>query len=171
MSLVVENGQGVNNADAYISVSICDNYHLSLGNVEWEIKVAPEDNTQEREEAIKKATAFIDARYGGRFKGRKKTSTQALLFPRVNIKDSDGYVLDGVPSQIIKATCEASLKFFKGEDLMPDLDRGGQVISETVGPISVSYSAGALSATKYDMIESLLRGCLQNDGTLKMIRA
>ena len=124
-----------------------------------------------RENAIKKATAFIDARYGGRFKGYRSTAVQALLFPRKNLRDGDGYLLDSVPKQIKSAVCEAALKFFNGEDLMPDLERGGKVLSETIGPISVTYSAGASVETSYSMIENLIRDCLHQEGSLRMIRA
>ena len=63
------------------------------------------------------------------------------------------------------------LEAFSVLTLMPDLDRGGKVISETVGPISTTYSSGAPAGTKYEMIENLLRGCLNGGGTLKMVRA
>lgn len=171
MSLIVEDGTGKNNADAYVALAECDAYHVNLGNSDWEIDEEDSANVAKRENAIKKATAFIDMRYGGRFKGVRSTAEQALLFPRYGISDNDGYVLENVPAAVKRATCEAALKLFLGTDLMPDLDRGGKVISETVGPISTTYSSGAPAGTKYEMIENLLRGCLNGGGTLKMVRA
>ena len=171
MSLIVEDGTGKNNADAYVALAECDAYHVNLGNSDWEIDEEDSANVAKRENAIKKATAFIDMRYGGRFKGVRSTAEQALLFPRYGISDNDGYVLENVPTAVKRATCEAALKLFLGTDLMPDLDRGGKVISETVGPISTTYSSGAPAGTKYEMIENLLRGCLNGGGTLKMVRA
>lgn len=170
MSLIVEDGTGVNNADAYISLAECDAYHVNLGNSDWEIDAEDSANVAKRENAIKKATAFIDARYGGRFKGVRSTAEQTLLFPRYGISDNDGYVLENVPTAVKRATCEAALKLFLGADLMPDLDRGGKVISETVGPISTTYLSGAPAGTKYEMIENLLRGCLNGGNSVRMVR-
>lgn len=171
MSLVTEDGTGKSNADAYVTLAECDAYHVNLGNSDWDIDAEDAANVTKRENAIKKATAFIDTRYGGRFKGVRSTAEQALLFPRYGISDNDGYVLENVPTAVKRATCEAALKLFLGTDLMPDLDRGGKIISERVGPISTTYSSGAPAGTKYEMIENLLRGCLNGGGTLKMIRA
>jgi len=171
MSLIVENGTGKSNADAYVTLAECDAYHARFGNSGWKIITGAVSNEAKRENAIKKATAFIDARYGNRFKGVRKTAEQALLFPRDGISDNDGYVLENVPLAVKRATCEAALKIFLGADLMPDLDRGGKIISETVGPISTTYSSSAPAGTKYETIESLLRCCLNGGASVKMIRA
>ena len=170
MSLIVEDGTGKNNADAYVTLAECDAYHVNLGNSDWEIDEEDSANVAKRENAIKKATAFIDMRYGGRFKGVRSTAEQALLFPRYGISDNDGYVLENVPTAVKRATCEAALKLFLGADLMPDLDRGGKVISETVGPISTTYSSGAPAGTRFEMIESILRGCLNGGLGVRMVR-
>ena len=170
MALVTEDGTGKSNADAYVSLAECDAYHTNLGNSDWVIYANCAANVTKRENAIKKATAFIDMRYGGRFKGVRKTAEQALLFPRYGISDNDGYVLENVPLAVKRATCEAALKIFLGADLMPDLDRGGKIISETVGPISTTYSSGAPAGTKFEMIESLLRGCLNGGSGVRMVR-
>ena len=170
MALVTEDGTGKSNADAYVTLAECDAYHTNLGNSGWEIITGAVSNEAERENAIKKATAFIDARYGNRFKGVRSTAEQALLFPRYGISDNDGYVLENVPIAVKRATCEAALRILVGIDLMPDLDRGGKVISETVGPISTTYSSGAPAGTKFEMIESLLRGCLNGGSGVRMVR-
>lgn len=171
MSLIVEDGTGKSNADSYVTLAECDAYHVNLGNSDWEIDEEDAANVAKRENAIKKATAFIDMRYGGRFKGVRSTAEQALLFPRDGISDNDGYVLENVPTAVKRATCEAALKIFLGADLMPDLDRGGKIISETVGPISTTYSSSAPAGTKYETIENLLRSCLNGGASVKMIRA
>ena len=170
MSLIVEDGTGKSNADAYVTLAECDAYHANLGNSDWLIDAEDAANVAGRENAIKKATAFIDARYGNRFKGVKSTAEQALLFPRYGISDNDGYVLENVPIAVKRATCEAALRILVGIDLMPDLDRGGKVISETVGPISTTYSSGAPAGTKFEMIESILRGCLNGGSGVRMVR-
>ena len=82
-----------------MTLAECDAYHVNLGNSDWDIDAEDAANVAKRENAIKKATAFIDARYGNRFKGVRSTAEQALLFPRYGISDNDGYVLENVPTR------------------------------------------------------------------------
>jgi len=170
MSLVVEDGSGKSNADSYVTLEGCDEYHASMGNTAWVVDNEDADNIAARETAIRKATAFIDRKYNGRFLGRRQGTSQALMWPRWNAIDEDGFVIEDVPDAVKYATCEAALRAFQGMDLMPDMERGGQVIQETIGPISTTYAAGAPAGTRYDMIEGLLRSCLSGGG-LRMVRA
>ena len=170
MSLVVEDGSCKSNADAYISLEDCDEYHANMGNTAWVVDDEDADNIAARETAIRKGTAFIDRKYNGRFRGRRQGASQALMWPRWDAIDEDGFVIEGVPDAVKYATCEAALRAYQGTDLMPDMERGGQVIQETIGPISTTYAAGAPAGTRYDMIEGLLRPCLSGGG-LRLVRA
>ncbi|HOD09097.1 MAG TPA: hypothetical protein PKG98_13515, partial [Myxococcota bacterium] len=71
MSLVVEDGSGKSNANAYVSLEDCDGYHADMGNTAWVVDDEDADNIAARETAIRKATAFIDRKYNGRFRGRR----------------------------------------------------------------------------------------------------
>ena len=170
MSLVVEDGSGKSNANSYVTLESCDEYHASMGNSAWVVDDEDADNIAARETAIRKATAFIDRKYNGRFLGRRQVASQALMWPRWNAIDEDGFVIEDVPDAVKYATCEAALRAFQGTDLMPDMERGGAVIQETIGPISTTYAAGAPAGTRYDMIEGLLRPCLSGGG-LRLVRA
>jgi len=170
MALVVEDGSSKSNADAYISLEDCDGYHADMGNSAWVVDDEDADNIAAREMAIRKGTAFIDRKYNGRFRGRRQGASQALMWPRWDAIDEDGFVIEGVPDAVKYATCEAALRAYQGTDLMPDMERGGQVIQETIGPISTTYAAGAPAGTRYDMIEGLLRPCLSGGG-LRLVRA
>lgn len=170
MSLVVEDGSGLPNADSYVTLESCDGYHANMGNSAWVVDDEDADNVTARETAIRKGTAFIDRKYNGRFGGRRQGASQALMWPRWDAIDEDGFVIKGVPDAVKYATCEAALRAFQGTDLMPDMERGGAVIQETIGPISTTYAAGAPSGTRYDAIEGLLRPCLSGGG-LRMVRA
>ncbi len=170
MSLVVEDGSGKSNADAYVSLVECDDYHASMGNTAWVVDNEDADNISARETAIRKATAFIDRKYNGRFRGRRQGASQALMWPRWNSIDADGFVIEGVPDTVKYATCEAALRAFQGTDLMPDMERGGQVIQETIGPISTTYAAGAPAGTRFSIIEGLLAPCLVEAG-VRAVRA
>lgn len=170
MSLVVEDGSCKSNANAYVALEDCDAYHADMGNAAWVVDDEDEDNVAARETAIRKATAFIDRKYGGRFRGRRQNASQSLMWPRWDAIDEDGFVIEDVPNAVKYATCESAYREYIGTDLMPDMERGGQVIQETIGPISTTYAAGAPSGTRYDMIEGLLRPCLSGGG-LRLVRA
>ena len=170
MSLVVEDGSSKSNADSYVTLGSCDEYHASMGNTAWVVDDEDADNIAARETAIRKATAFIDRKYNGRFRGRRQGASQALMWPRWDAVDDDGFVIEDVPDAVKYATCEAALRAFQGTDLMPDMERGGAVIQETIGPISTTYAAGAPAGTRYDMIEGLLRPCIEGRG-LQLVRA
>ena len=170
MSLVVEDGNGLSNANAYVSLEDCDEYHADMGNTTWVVDDEDADNIAARETAIRKATAFIDRKYNGRFRGRRQGASQALMWPRWNAIDADGFVIESVPDTVKHATCEAALRAFQGTDLMPDMERGGQVIQETIGPISTTYAAGAPAGTRFSIIEGLLAPCLVEAG-VRAVRA
>lgn len=170
MPLVVEDGSGLPNADAYVSLEECDDYHSAMGNAAWVADPDDGENTAAREAAIRRATVFLDSRFGRRFRGRRARGNQKLLWPRTGAFDEDGYELDGIPDPVRYAVCEAALRAFSGTDLLPDLERGGQVVQETIGPISTTYATGAPAGTRFSIIEGLLAPCLVEAG-IRAVRA
>ncbi len=80
-----------------------------------------------------------------RYKGSiSANSTQVGAFPRDGLTDWDGRTVTGVPQRVKWANFElAWAQLVGGEELYQNLDRGGRVASESVGPISVSYFADA----------------------------
>jgi hypothetical protein len=160
MTLLVEDGQGLEFANSYASLAACDAYHAGMGTAAWVVDAEDAANIAAREQALIRGTAAIDRMYGGRFRGRRLREGQALNWPRENACDDDGYSLSGVPMCVVSATCEAALRAFQGTDLMPDMERGGAVIQETIGPISTTYAAGAPAGTTFPAIDAILRRCL-----------
>lgn len=139
MALIVEDGSGMVDADSYVSVADCTDYHAAMGNTAWASLDEPA-----QEAMLRRATQYIDVRYT--FRGQRLRSTQALAWPR-----------DIAPwpiSAVVTATCEAALRADSG--LFRDQD-GGEVISETVGKISVTYAQGGLGGqARFALIDSLL---------------
>lgn len=84
MALIVEDGTGRTNADAYVSVAEADAY-FTTRNTAW----AGYANDA-REAAIRFATSWIDDTYLGLWKGARVMEFQALAWPRDN---SPGYTL------------------------------------------------------------------------------
>lgn len=157
MALVVEDGTGLDTAESYISVADADDYHSKHGNAAWAGDAAVKGA------ALRKATAYLDGRFRGKWKGTKGDADQALAWPRVGARDEDGYAIDddAVPAAVERACAEAALLVITGTDLTPSLDRG-TITQETnkVGDIeeSKSYAGGGPERVRPTVIDDLLAG-------------
>jgi hypothetical protein len=169
MALTVEDGTGKSNADAYISAAYADTYFAIRKIDSWKAK-----SSTEREAAIVRATAALDGWLRGSWVGVKKTSTQALAWPRIaelggttGVLDEDGYELSttAVPTVVSNATAEIALIELSERFIQQEVSRDNTVASETVGPISVSYRADAPTNKRYPHVEAMLRGVANTAGT------
>lgn len=151
MALIVQDDAGsVAGADAYVALTAFDSFAEKRNR-----DVSPYSD-EAKEAAIRAATQYIDT--VSRYKGIRGSSGQTTEFPRTGLVDWSGWAADGVPARVKDACCEltwASLS--SGEDLYVDLDRGGRVASESVGPISVSYFADAAAGKVYRSAMNLLK--------------
>jgi hypothetical protein len=162
MSLVVEDGTGLSNADALISVAFADSYHTANGNSTW----TGDDSL--KEQAIRRATAFISSGYawaGYRTRGRK----QSLAWPRAGVVDREGYaiLIDEIPVEVKNAVAEIALRELVSPGAMnPDFIAASVVKREQVGSLSVEYANSFISAESQrpvlmavaDMISQFLCG-------------
>lgn len=73
MAFLVEDGTGLTDATAYISVADADAYFSDVTNSNWSAA-----STSEKENAIIKATRYMEKRFGARWKGIIASSTQGL---------------------------------------------------------------------------------------------
>ncbi|MBY0430329.1 MAG: hypothetical protein K2Q10_03955 [Rhodospirillales bacterium] len=149
--LIVEDGSGLGDANAYLAVAEADSYHALRGNAAW---AAAEDAAKEA--AIVRATDTLDWSYGW----RGAPAGGALSWPRTGAADDTGRALVGVPEAVRRACAELALRALSGE-LRPDLPRGGRITHESAGPISVSYAAEAPAETVRPAVEALLRPLLR----------
>lgn len=166
MSLIIENGTGLANAESYIAVTAATAYHASLGNAAW----AALASDTIREQLLRKATGYMQQTYNGRWKGVQATSTQALDWPRVGVL-VNGWVVPNltIPVDLANACAELALRAASA-DLSPDV--GPQVTSETVGSISVSYAVGARQTTAFKAVDNLLAKYLTGGhGAIPVVRA
>ncbi len=149
MTLIVEDGGGHADANAYVSVAEADEYFALRGNAAWAAAEAAD-----KEAAIVRATDYLDA--GHAFRGVRASQTQALAWPRLGAEDDAGRAIAGVPEAVRRACAELALRALAG-DLLPDAPRGGGVKSESVGPLSVTYADGAPAGTVRAAVDRLLR--------------
>lgn len=153
MALIVEDGTGLLNADAYISVSEFKTWCSNRG-YRWE-----DAEDFQIENSIRLATGYIDTL--GRYKGFRLKSEQTLEFPRDRLIDWSSHVITGVPHRVKQACSELAFKALS-EPLYKDLERGGRVTSESVGPISVSYAADAPAGKMFMFAKALLEPYLRD---------
>lgn len=147
MTLIVESGTGLPNADAYISLTFFKTY-CSQHNYRWE-----DSEDFAIEAAIRLATGWIDTY--NRYKGSRLLATQSLEFPRADLIDWSSHPVTGVPHRLKHACAELAFKALS-QSLYTDLDRGGMVTSESVGPIRVTYAAGAPPGKVWQYAQKIL---------------
>jgi len=110
MALILEDGTGVTDADAYVPISDVDTYAANYGKTGWDAL-----NSADKEIHIRRATKFIDNKYP--FPGTPLKSTQGLFFPvqKLTIR---GHAVTGIPRSLKDATCELAIISANGTDLV-----------------------------------------------------
>lgn len=168
------------NADSYAAVADADAYWSARGDAVW-----PAAQTGDKEANLRKATAFLDNAYRGRWIGIMTNGglpptipAQALSWPRAEgsrdryrptflcpLQDTvEGIYYDQqqIPPCLVKATCEAARLALTGVTLEPTLVRGNAIksISKGIGPLRIEtvYQDGAPAIDVYTAIHGLLRG-------------
>lgn len=156
MALIVEDGSGLSNAESFISVADANTYFTNRGITAWTGSDAV------KEQALRKATDYMQGRYGRRWKGTRKFDSQALAWPRVGVLDADDYSVSDtiVPTPVKYACAELAVRSLT-TSLLPD-DTAPGIKSESVsipGPISKSVSyTGSKSKTPYfPVVDDLVR--------------
>jgi hypothetical protein len=175
VTLIVEDGTGLSNAEAYASAAEFTAYVADMG-YELTPAVPP---LASLEAALRRATNFIDSTYAERWPGYPRNGrAQMLDWPRLYVVDSNGYPVpsDVVPAEVVTATMEAALReHTTPNSLLPDVTAGQRVISETVGPISVRYSdkgdADTAATPNVPIIDKILYPLLlPGGGSVKYLR-
>lgn len=157
MALTVEDGTGLAAAESYVSVvdfkAFCDGRGYAYsGNSDTVI-----------EQKLRTASSYIDTIF--RYKGARSSVAQAMEFPRVDCLDWSSLPVLGVPPRVKQACSELAFKALT-ENLYQDLDRGGKVTSESVGPISVTYADDAPAGKVWQLAHNLLQPFVR-DKTLR----
>lgn len=169
MSLVVENGSGLSDAESYASVSDSTAYHSALGNTSWAVL-----SSTLQEQALRRATIYLVGKYRLRWAGSRMTTSQSLDWPRSLVPVADTpyksyYPNNVVPKEVVDACCSMAIRAADGELLS---DQSQRAASVTVGPISTSFEPGSTVATQYPEIDALLRPLLKSGGgQIRMVRA
>lgn len=135
VDLIVEDGTGLANANAYATRAEADAYHALRGNDTW-----TDADLHNKIVSLIRATDYVDRRW--RWIGTKELETQALQWPRLGAYDANGFdVQDEVPLALKHAVIEYAFRIVDSlGDLLPDPseDSSGAFVTlkrEKVGPI------------------------------------
>ena len=147
--LIVESGEGLANADSYVSVADCDAYAAAHG-------LTFTGDEPAKEARLRRATQYLDAQYT--FKGEEQTEAQALAWPRT--------VAPGiVPREIVSACCELACK---PGDLWAVVDPSA-VIEKTIGPITKRFAAPANGGQKrFASVDALVNRWVAGGGGMNI---
>ena len=164
MTLIIEDGTGLANAEAYASVAYCDQYHSDRGNTLW----ATDMTTDQKEQSIRRAADFMSQTYRTKWLGFRRHSTQALDWPRVGVVvDKFVVVLDSVvPDDIKKANAELAFKGAFG-DLNTDQTQG--VIRKKVDGIEIEFDKNSPQTKKILSALGMLTQYLSGGGSSVLI--
>lgn len=161
--MIVEDGTGKANAESPQSIDDLDAYHLANNNAGWV------GSTAAKEAAARKASRFLEARWGGRLLGWRHDLRQALSYPRSGSLTRFGKYVDPntVPREWKAAHAELALRALAGS-LAPDQTKDRALIGQTIGPISKQWSdrAAIYADPTYPEVEDALAPLLAPVGQL-----
>jgi hypothetical protein len=168
MSLIVESGAGLTNAESYSSTAEVDAYNAARGNDAWAALT-----TAQKEIACRKATDYMVQAYRGLWIGARTSDNQGLDWPRENAKKErslygNGYYLNTeIPKEVKSACAELSFRAIT-DNLMEDLTQ--QVSSEAIGALSTTYDTGSPQWKRYRAVDAILRPLLCGGGHASIVR-
>lgn len=171
-TLVVEDGTGISTANAAVSLAAFKTYCDDRG------KDYSSYSDDELNQAIIRASAFL-ASTAFKWLGHKTFQRdQKMPWPRVEMWDADGWPIDvdEIPVEYEDAACElAFVEAGTPGSFAPSVTQADKVLSETVGPISVTYANKYTAATDsrptLTLVRDLLAPFLENgSGSVTLLR-
>lgn len=150
MPLTVEDGTGLESADAFLSLAEADAYFDDRDNTTWS---ALSDGVQESN--IRYATRLISNRY--RWPGQllDVNTPQALAWPRSWAYDREGRSLTGVPTPVKEATAEMAV-FLSTYPATAALTRNETLSSVTLDVLEVVFRNDAPARALLPYLNDLL---------------
>jgi len=152
MAFIVEDGTGIEDANAYVDKPFAENY--LLGERLALFKALSDD---EKEAAIIAGSQFVDISYD--FIGNRQNLEQGLNWPRTDA-ELHGFVIEGVPTAIKKAACEAAVLSLAESLFSNENDK--EVARERIeGAVDISYvnpkDKVKENITRFEIIDKLVR--------------
>jgi hypothetical protein len=163
MTLIVEDGTNVANAESYASVAQADARLAALGYTTWGPLLEAE-----KEAALRRATNYMTQEFRSRWKGNRTNEDQALDWPRIDVEVEDVAIATNVvPLEVRNANIDLAIKAAAG-DLNPDITP--RVIQERIGPLEQRFAETGVSRNIFRAVWMALSPYLANYGSSQVIR-
>jgi hypothetical protein len=160
MSLIVEDGSVVDNANSYNTVSSAGTYMDNRTSSTW-----TSASTDEKEKALYEGGMYLNSL---NWKGSKTERDQSMEWPRANVYDNDEYLYptNVVPQKVQDAQVEAAIESLAGSDLFPTVTPDSKIKRKKVDVLEKEFFGSASNGrTTFTVIDGLLKGFLQS-GTI-----
>lgn len=152
MALIVEDGTGRADAESYCSVAYADAYFSARNVSNWD------GSDAHKEGLLRLATDFMQQRYTSLWQGYRKTSTQALDWPRYDVIAFEYDVSSTVvPDAIMRACAELAHRANHATDNYLNPDLGRKTVREKVDVIEVEYDPSAPVNAQYLAVDAIVR--------------
>jgi hypothetical protein len=168
MTLIVEDGTGLLDAESLISVEEADVYHNKRGNTSWMDLSVPE-----KERRLRRANDYLTQTYRLQWKGYPVALDQTCDWPRIGVEVSGSYEIvgfDTIPDPVKHAVAELAYRSMSGS-LNPDQTQ--RVVREKVGPMEVEYDRYSPVKTSFAAVSQYLMPYLRSGASgvnAKMVR-
>ena len=152
MTLIVEDGTGISNADTYVSISDHVAYAALYGITK---------TTTQAEIDLRKAMDFIEDP-NKRYKGDKKydSSINTLQFPRDNMRVNYSNI-DYTTSLSMVSKLENEVALSIGNGVDPTAVQGRAIKTQTLGPLSQTFEDNASNTSYNPKIDMYLQPLLR----------
>jgi hypothetical protein len=168
MTLLVEDGTGLADAESYLSVADADAYHLKMGNSDaW-------GDADNKEAALRQACEFMQNRYLGLWQGVAYNVTQRLDWPRWGVVTRNRNVvgITTIPDTVKAAQAELAIRTLVwGNELLPDSPL--RISKQVTGPIETTYDLSSSPNVEYLRIDAMLQEFLTGSpggANMQMVR-
>jgi hypothetical protein len=165
MSLTIEDGTGVANADSFATVAEAQAFATARG------LTLPADDADVEPLLVKAADYLLGLE--DQFRGTRTKEAQRLPFPRYDVWKPGGWVYDSdeIPDLLKQAQIRLAVDAYT-VDLQPT-GTGQEVLREKVGPIETQYAQrGTATITpEFNAAMSLLAPLLKPAGLIPVFRA
>jgi len=158
---IVEDGTGIPEANAYADIPYAENYLMGDRLTQFTGL-----SGVEKEANIIAATQLVDISF--EWLGKRKTFEQGLAWPRTGV-ELDGFMFEGIPSAVKKATCEAVWLVITEGSLF-STENNKEVARERVeGAVDIHYVNPKdiinPAASRFEILNKLLKGLYGADET------
>jgi len=164
MSLIVEDGSlSTPSANTYATQSYVASFCSDYGLTAW----ADLASASLEEQAIHRAMSYLE---GLTYRGYKVEYDQPLLWPRYEVYDDDGYLLDddAIPPKLLRALAQAAYEEAVDPGvLQKTLTKGDFITAERVDVISISYEPGHGGSPIFTKIDRFLIGLVESSTSLE----